>query len=58
MDCAALPILDCHQHFYDAGRFHYPVFATRSEGFEALVGDYSALPASTYPTTTRATRAR
>ncbi|MFM0507535.1 amidohydrolase family protein [Paraburkholderia sp. RL17-373-BIF-A] len=44
MDCAALPILDCHQHFYDAGRFHYPVFATRSEGFEALVGDYSALP--------------
>ncbi|PRY07677.1 amidohydrolase [Paraburkholderia sp. BL25I1N1] len=44
MDCAALPILDCHQHFYDARRFLYPVFATRSEGFEALVGDYGALP--------------
>ena len=44
MDCAALPILDCHQHFYDTRRFHYPVFATRSEGFEALVGDYGALP--------------
>jgi predicted TIM-barrel fold metal-dependent hydrolase len=44
MDCATLPILDCHQHFYDARRFDYPVFAARSEGFEALVGDYSALP--------------
>jgi predicted TIM-barrel fold metal-dependent hydrolase len=37
-------ILDCHQHFFDAGRFRYPVFETRSAGFEALVGDYSALP--------------
>lgn len=37
-------ILDCHQHFFDAGRFRYPVFETRSTGFEALVGDYTALP--------------
>src|SRR5262249_49713137 len=37
-------ILDCHQHFYDAKRFRYPVFETRSSGFEALVGDYSSLP--------------
>src|SRR5262245_61095565 len=41
VDC---PILDCHQHFFDAPRFRYPVFETRSAGFEALVGDYSALP--------------
>jgi predicted TIM-barrel fold metal-dependent hydrolase len=39
-----LPILDCHQHFFDARRLHYPVFAQPSEGFEALVGDYSGLP--------------
>lgn len=37
-------ILDCHQHFFDARRFRYPVFETRSPGLEALVGDYSALP--------------
>ena len=37
-------ILDCHQHFFDATRFRYPVFETRSAGFEALVGDYSSLP--------------
>ena len=40
----ALPILDCHQHFIDARRLTYPVFAQRSAGFEALVGDYAALP--------------
>ncbi len=44
MDTSNFPILDCHQHFIDARRLHYPVFAKRSEGFEALVGDYSALP--------------
>lgn len=44
MDSDALPILDSHQHFYDARRFRFPVFEQRSEGFEALVGDYSALP--------------
>jgi predicted TIM-barrel fold metal-dependent hydrolase len=38
------PIIDCHQHFFDARRLHYPVFAQRSAGFEALVGDYGALP--------------
>ena len=41
---SSLPILDCHLHFIDAGRFRYPVFAQPSAGFEALVGDYSALP--------------
>jgi len=44
MDDEALPILDCHQHFYDARHLRYPVFAQRSAGFEVLVGDYSALP--------------
>jgi len=44
MDDATLPILDCHQHFYDARRLRYPVFAQRSAGFETLVGDYGALP--------------
>ena len=39
-----LQIIDCHQHFYDAGRMRYPVFESRSAGFEALIGDYSALP--------------
>ena len=37
-------MIDCHVHFYDASRFRYPIFAQRSVGFEALVGDYSALP--------------
>lgn len=44
MDRNSFPILDCHQHFFDAQRLHYAVFARRSAGFEALVGDYSALP--------------
>jgi predicted TIM-barrel fold metal-dependent hydrolase len=39
-----LPILDCHHHFVDARRLRYPVFSQRSAGFEALVGDYGALP--------------
>lgn len=38
-----LPILDCHQHFLDTRRWQYPVFMQQSAGFEALVGDYSAL---------------
>ena len=37
-------MIDCHAHFIDASRFRYPVFPQRSPGFEALVGDYSALP--------------
>ena len=44
MNGDGLPIIDCHQHFYDARRLHYPVFAERSAGFEQLLGDYSALP--------------
>jgi predicted TIM-barrel fold metal-dependent hydrolase len=44
MDGDGLPILDCHQHFFDARRLHYPVFTRRSAAFEALLGDYSALP--------------
>jgi len=44
MDSTRLAILDCHQHFFDARRFRYPVFEARSTGFEALVGDYGALP--------------
>jgi predicted TIM-barrel fold metal-dependent hydrolase len=44
MDSSDIQILDCHQDFIDARRLHYPVFAQRSAGFEALVGDYSALP--------------
>ena len=37
-------MIDCHVHFIDASRFCYPIFRQRSAGFEALVGDYSALP--------------
>jgi predicted TIM-barrel fold metal-dependent hydrolase len=37
-------MIDCHVHFLDASRFRYPIFSERSAGFEALVGDYSALP--------------
>ena len=44
MDTRNLPILDCHQHFYDSRRLRYPVFEGRSLGFEELVGDYSAMP--------------
>ena len=44
MESNSLPIIDCHQHFFDARCLRYPVFAQRSAGFEALVGDYSALP--------------
>src|SRR5215472_11983430 len=39
MDNAAPAILDSHQHFLDARRFRYPVFASRNVGFEALFGD-------------------
>jgi predicted TIM-barrel fold metal-dependent hydrolase len=44
MDNGGLPIIDCHQHFFDTRPLHYPLFAQRSAGFEALVGDYSSLP--------------
>ncbi|SAL09367.1 amidohydrolase [Caballeronia peredens] len=44
MNDETLVILDCHQHFYDAAHLRYPVFEQRSAGFEALVGDYAAMP--------------
>lgn len=44
MDSQRPAILDCHQHFFEARRFRYPVFEMRSGAFEALVGDYSTLP--------------
>lgn len=44
MNEQTIPVIDCHVHFIDASRFHYPIFPQRSAGFEALVGDYSALP--------------
>jgi predicted TIM-barrel fold metal-dependent hydrolase len=50
----ALPIIDCHVHFIDAGRFRYPIFPEHSAGFEALVGDYSALPRRYLPDDYRA----
>jgi predicted TIM-barrel fold metal-dependent hydrolase len=40
----ALPILDCHQHFYDSHLMRYGVFTEPSAGFAAVVGDYAALP--------------
>ncbi|MBV8101200.1 MAG: hypothetical protein JOZ31_18810 [Verrucomicrobia bacterium] len=40
----ALSIVDCHAHFWDAEVHTYPVFSEPSPGFEALVGDYTALP--------------
>jgi hypothetical protein len=44
-------MIDCHVHFIDASRFRYPIFPQRSAGFEALVGDYSALPRRYLPAT-------
>jgi predicted TIM-barrel fold metal-dependent hydrolase len=44
-----LPIIDCHQHFYDSRLLHYGVFAEPSAGFTALVGDYAALPRAYRP---------
>ena len=49
MENQGLPIIDCHQHFIDSRRLRYPVFMQRSAGFEALVGDYSALPRAYLP---------
>ena len=44
MDLQKFRILDSHQHFFDARRLRYPVFLTRSAGFESLVGDYGSMP--------------
>jgi predicted TIM-barrel fold metal-dependent hydrolase len=49
-----IPIIDCHMHFIDASRFRYPIFPQRSAGFEALVGDYGALPRRYLPQDYRA----
>jgi predicted TIM-barrel fold metal-dependent hydrolase len=43
-DFQGFQIFDSHQHFFDARLLRYPVFQTRSAGFEALVGDYCSLP--------------
>jgi hypothetical protein len=40
----SIPVVDCHTHFLDADLHNYPIFSRRNPGFEALVGDYSALP--------------
>src|SRR5262249_38651223 len=37
-------IVDAHAHLYDGGANHYGIFARKDPGFEAFVGDYSALP--------------
>jgi predicted TIM-barrel fold metal-dependent hydrolase len=44
MSTEPLSIVTCHAHFLDAEVHTKPVFSKRSPGFEALVGDYSALP--------------
>ncbi len=44
MTAAQFAIVDCHVHFVDAHVRRYPIFEQRSPAFEALVGDYSALP--------------
>ena len=44
MNAESIAIVDCHAHFLDADLFTYPIFQRRSPGFEALVGDYGALP--------------
>jgi predicted TIM-barrel fold metal-dependent hydrolase len=44
MSTDSISIVDCHVHFVDARVHAYPVFSERAPGFEALVGDYSALP--------------
>jgi predicted TIM-barrel fold metal-dependent hydrolase len=37
-------MIACQVHFIDASRFCFPIFRQCSAAFEALVGDYSALP--------------
>lgn len=38
------PVVDAHAHLIDFRANRYPVFERRDPGFEALVGDYAALP--------------
>jgi predicted TIM-barrel fold metal-dependent hydrolase len=49
VDLQDFPVLDSHQHFFDARRLRYPVFLSRSAGFEALVGDYGLMPRAYLP---------
>jgi len=44
MNAEPITIVDCHLHFLDSEVHSYPIFRERSAAFEALVGDYSALP--------------
>lgn len=37
-------IVDAHAHLYDSAANSYAVFERRDPGFEAFVGDYSAMP--------------
>src|SRR5262245_11051389 len=37
-------IVDAHVHLYDSSANHYTIFERQDPTFEALVGDYSALP--------------
>jgi predicted TIM-barrel fold metal-dependent hydrolase len=38
------PIVDAHMHLYDSRAVRYGIFEHRDPTFEALVGDYGALP--------------
>ncbi|MDQ6434047.1 amidohydrolase family protein [Mesorhizobium sp. LHD-90] len=38
------PIVDAHAHLYDSRAIRYGIFEDRNPTFEALVGDYDALP--------------
>ncbi len=44
MNPDSIAIVDCHVHFVDAQALSYQIFQQRSASFEAIVGDYSALP--------------
>ena len=39
-----MPIIDAHAHLYDSTAIGYGIFERRDPTFEAMVGDYSALP--------------
>ncbi len=39
-----LAFVDAHAHLYDSRALRYGIFERKDSGFEALVGDYSALP--------------
>lgn len=52
-------MIDAHVHLYDSTAIGYGIFERRDPTFEALVGDYSALPRSyTVADYRRATAAR